>query len=78
MAQPLPWASLGLCLLKLPKEMAPLQAMASQVLTAEETAFKNRRLYVSRKLSFLLDCQIRRHTVVHSIFLQFLYFFGIR
>lgn len=51
MAQPLPWASLGLCLLKLPKEMAPLQAMASQVLTAEETAFKNGRLYVSRKLS---------------------------
>ena len=28
-AQPLPWAFLGLCLLKLPKEMTPLQAMAT-------------------------------------------------
>ena len=28
-AQPLPWAFLGLCLLKLPKEMTPLQAIAT-------------------------------------------------
>lgn len=78
-AQPLPWAFLGLCLLKLPKEMTPLQAMATAQFSRQRRLHsKTVACMFLESCPFLPDCQIRRHTVVHSIFLQFVYFSGIR